>query len=272
MTATLASSPIRAPSWLMLALEARAPVEFASSILLRGLLRFSPRGDGHAVLVLPGLAATDVSTAPLRRYLTSLGYRAEGWGLGRNTGPHRDGERFATIEAIEQRLRTLKRESKGKVTLIGWSLGGVFAREVAKRQPKLVRQVITLASPFAGSARASNAATVYRILSGDAPPREGAAYPGLDIPPPVPTTSIYTRTDGVVAWRACRHAADAGAQVDDVEVAASHMGIGVNPLAWWVVADRLAQPAGKWRKFDRSGLRRLLTLDPERRDWFAAFR
>jgi pimeloyl-ACP methyl ester carboxylesterase len=248
----------RPPSQLLLALEARAIWELQAFLAAYPLLQRAPRGDGHPVLVLPGLAASDVSTRPLRTYLKAQGYAPHGWKQGPNRGPR------AGVEAgIDARLVELAQCYNRKVSLIGWSLGGVFAREAARRSSKLVRQVITLGSPFANEPKASNAWRLYEVLSGrrvdDWPDREA-----MKLPPPVPSTAIYTRSDGIVAWQGCRE--QESATTENIEVEGSHSGLGYNPAALYAVADRLALPEGQWRPFDRSGLRSLLYSDPHRRD------
>ena len=151
----------RPPSRLLLALEVRAIWELQAFLAAYPLLQRAPRGDGHPVLVLPGLAASDVSTKPLRTYLSAQGYAAHGWKQGRNHGPH------SGVEArIDARLAELVQRYNRKVSLIGWSLGGVLAREAARRSAYLVRQVITLGSPFANEPKASNAWRLYEVLSG----------------------------------------------------------------------------------------------------------
>jgi pimeloyl-ACP methyl ester carboxylesterase len=246
------------PSRLLLALEVRGIWEFQAFLAAYPLLRGAPRGDGHPVLVLPGLAASDVSTKPLRTYLNAQGYAAHGWKQGPNHGPQ------SGVEArIDARLAELAHRYDRKVSLIGWSLGGVFAREAARRSADLVRQVITLGSPFANEPKASNAWRLYEALSGrlvdDWPGREA-----MKLPPPVPSTAIYSRSDGIVAWQGCRE--QESATTENIEVEGSHSGLGYNPMALYAIADRLALPEGDWRPFDRSGLRGLLYSDPRRRD------
>jgi pimeloyl-ACP methyl ester carboxylesterase len=248
----------RPPSRLLLALEVRAIWELQAFLAAYPLLQRAPRGDGHPVLVLPGLAASDVSTRPLRTYLRAQGYAAHGWKQGPNHGP-----RSGVEAGIDARLVELAQRYNRKVNLIGWSLGGVLARETARRSPDLVRQVITLGSPFANEPKASNAWRLYEVLSGrrvdDWPDREA-----MKLPPPVPSTGIYTRSDGIVAWQGCRE--QESATTENIEVEGSHSGLGYNPAALYVIADRLALPEGEWRPFDRSGLRSLLYADPNRRD------
>ena len=253
-----ALDPSRPPSQLLLALEVRGVWEFQAFLAAYPLLRRAPRGDGHPVLVLPGLAASDVSTRPLRTYLRAQGYAAHGWKQGPNHGP-----RSGVEAGIDARLAELAQRYDRKVSLIGWSLGGVFAREAARRSSGQVRQVITLGSPFANEPKASNAWRLYEVLSGhrvdDWPGREA-----MKLPPPVPSTAIYTRSDGIVAWQGCRE--QESATTENIEVEGSHSGLGYNPMALYAIADRLALPEGEWRPFDRSGLRSLLYSDPHRRD------
>lgn len=250
------TNEINPPSKLLLALEARGIWELQAFFALYPLLRRAPRGDGSPVLVLPGLSASDVSTRPLRTYLKAQGYAAHGWKLGQNRGP-----RPGVEDAMEARLSELSQRYQRKVSLIGWSLGGIFARELARRLPSAVRQVITLGSPFASEPKASNAWRVYEFLSDrkveDWPDREG-----MKLPPPAPSTAIYSRTDGVVAWQGCREQASSTTQ--NIEVEGSHCGLGHNPAVLYAIADRLAQKEGEWRPFDRSGVRGLVYPDPDR--------
>jgi pimeloyl-ACP methyl ester carboxylesterase len=248
----------RPPSRLLLAFEERAIWELQAFLAAYPLLQRAPRGDGHPVLALPGLSASDVSTRPLRTYLRAQGYAAHGWKQGSNRGP-----RTGVEAGIDARLAELALHYNRKVSLIGWSLGGVFAREAARRSPDLVRQVITLGSPFAGEPKASNAWRLYEVLSGrrvdDWPEREA-----MKLPPPMPSTAIYTRSDGIVAWQGCRE--QESATTENIEVEGSHSGLGYNPAVLYAIADRLALPEGEWRPFDRKGLRSLLYFDTQRRD------
>ena len=248
---------LRPPSLLLLALEGtRAAWEFGATLATLPILHSAPRGDGHSVLIFPGLVASDLSTEPLRRYLQAQGYRAHEWGLGRNFGP-----RPGVLDACRDRIRRLRRESGRKVSLIGWSLGGVYARGMAKEMETDVRSVITLGTPFRGSPRATNAWRVYEMASGETV--DTINREEIERSPPVPTTSIFSRTDGVVAWQ-CSVEREA-AYVENIEVEASHIGLGVHPAVLYAIADRLAQPEGAWRRFDRtSGLRSLFYNDPQR--------
>jgi pimeloyl-ACP methyl ester carboxylesterase len=250
-----------APGAWLLALEFRAFWEFGALLPAWPLLARAPRGDGHGVVVFPGLSANDGSTMPLRRYLDSLGYRSSGWEQGFNFGP-----RTGVLEAARAQVTRAFKENGRKVSLIGWSLGGVYARELAKEMPQMVRSVITLGTPFAGSHRSTNAWRIYELASRRKIERETENY-DLPAAPSVPTTSIYSRSDGIVAWQgSVQKPADHNLQTENVEVVASHVGLGVNPSAWWAVADRLAQPEDQWRPFERKGtfLHGLIYPDPAR--------
>ena len=251
-----------APGLLRLALEMRAPWEFGIALASSPFMRNAPRGDGHPVLVLPGLAAGDLTTIMIRRYLKGLAYQAYGWEQGRNVGP-----RPGVLEACMERIGLLRARHGRRVSLVGWSLGGVYARELAKLLPDDVRVVVTLGSPFTGSPKATNAWRLYQFVSGE---REIDAerFAALREPPPVPTTSIFSRTDGVVAWQCSVE--QESAMSENIEVHASHVGMGVNPTALYAIADRLAQPEGAWQRFDRAahtGLKKMLFRDPQRSSW-----
>jgi pimeloyl-ACP methyl ester carboxylesterase len=253
-----ASDTVPPPSKALLLLEGRAFHEFGAFVASLPLLRLAPRGDGRPVLVLPGLVASDLSTRPLRTFLSNHGYAVSGWGQGRNYGL-RDG----VAEGMIERLREIAQQSGRKVSLIGWSLGGLYARQLAKILPNDVQTVITLGSPFAADPQSTNAWRVYEFTSGKrADVSEDDFGRELAEPPPVPTTAIFSRTDGVCAWRGCIERQ--GALVENIEVESSHCGLGHHPAVVYAVADRLAQPEGAWKPFDRSGWRSLLYPDPAR--------
>jgi len=233
---------IAPPSALLLALEPRGVFGIAQLIAGAPFLARAPRGAPHAVIVLPGLGATDRSTVAIRRYLGFLGYKATGWNRGRNIRPA-----GADLPAVAAQIRSLREATGTTVSLIGWSRGGIIAREAARLAPDATRMVVTLGSPFAAPG-ASNVGAVWRRLTGEAfPAQTKEQMRALAEPMPVPSTSIYSRSDGVVAWRACRQAE--GHQSENVEVRGSHLGLGFSPAALWVIADRLAQPLGGWAPF-----------------------
>ncbi len=259
------AADIAPPGLKLLAMEFRAPWEFGSLLPAWPLLQSARRGDGHNVVVYPGLSAGDITTIPLRKYLDSLGYVTHGWNQGFNFGP-----RAGVLEAGKAQLRALAARSTQPISLVGWSLGGVYARELSKELEKegiATRSVITLGTPFAGGPRSTNAWRLYELTSGRDAHREASNY-DMTTAPSCPTTSIYSRTDGVVAWQASLQAAQAhNPHTENIEVIASHFGIGLNPSALWAVADRLAQVPGRWQAFQKPsllGLQGLVYPDPKR--------
>jgi pimeloyl-ACP methyl ester carboxylesterase len=248
---TANASDMPAPGLGLLAMEFRAFWEFGAVLPAWPALQQAPKSDGHSVIVFPGLAASDTSTFPLRRYLESLGYDVTGWQQGNNFGP-----RAGVLESIKRMVLETQQNSGRKVSLVGWSLGGVYAREIAKELPNAVRCAITLGTPFAGGPRSTNAWRLYEMVSGRNIDRETHNFE-LQKAPPVPTTSIYSKTDGIVAWQGSIQSDAAGVghnQTENIEVLASHFGIGLNPSAWWAVADRLAQGEGAWKPFAKPKL------------------
>jgi pimeloyl-ACP methyl ester carboxylesterase len=238
------ASPVTGPPIrLLLSEPVRGLAELAAVPWAAPWLSFAPRGDGHGVLVLPGLLASDFSTAVLRRFLRWLGYDVRGWNLGRNLGPTDQ-----VLDELPQALSALADRTGGPVSLIGWSLGGIYAREIARQHPGQVRQVITLAAPFAlTDPRQSHADSAYQRHSylhaaGRVPTREQVRRPIG-----VPSTAAYSRRDGIVSWLACTEPETA--LHENVEVRCGHLGFGVDPATLWLIADRLAVPADRRRRF-----------------------
>lgn len=236
----------------------RVILEMSSLAYTWPLLASARRGDGHTVLTLPGFTAGDQSTLLLRRMLRRLNYDALPWELGQNTG---------SVELQQQlriRFQTVLDEAEGKVSLVGQSLGGVFARILAHEFPDRVRQVITLGSPFASSGPDNVNSLVSRLfqnlsgMSEDEMRDQMLEFPAAA--PPVPSTAIYSRSDGVVHWTTCLEYE--GEQAENVEIVGSHSGMGFNPMVLGVIADRLAQAEGSWRPFERKGCRALLYPEP----------
>ena len=228
---------------LYLSEPGRAVADYGLYLAAKPLAQRLPKGDGHPVLVLPGLLADDVSTAALRSTLRRLDYRVHGWGLGRNIGPT-----ALCVNGLRDKLDYLHGRYRRPVTIIGWSLGGIFARDLARRTPDSVRQVVTLGSPFRlnrhSQSRASRAFDRYAHLH--------VEHRSLPLEPdgsplPVPTTSIYSHYDGIVHWQTCLETP--GERCENIAVMASHLGLGHHPAALWAIADRLAQPEGTWRPF-----------------------
>lgn len=254
----MATQPVAiAPPSTFLALTElpRALIELGSLPFAGGWLASAPKGDGHPVMVLPGFMTTDRSTGLLRRYLARLGYDVHAWELGRNLGPRaigREGEKLVA------RLQAIHDATGQQVSLVGWSLGGVLARLVAGRMPDAVRQVISLGSPFSGDPRASNVWRTYQFMTGQRIDQNHTRGQLREVSktPPVPTTAIYSKGDGIVAWQNCR---DVPAQhVQNIEVRGSHCGLGVNAAVLYAVADRLAQDPADWHAFERDGVKALI--------------
>ena len=236
-----------APSLALLALEMRAWPELALFFAAWPILLTQPRGDGHPVLVLPPFGATDAYTSPLRAVVRALGYSSHGWKLGQNLGPT-----AAILDGVPRRLAELHERTGRRVSVVGWSAGGIIGREAARLHPDAVRQVITLGSPFRlliDERYKTNAAFFYRIAERwHVPPSEPIQrseyrQPLLD----VPATAIYTRTDGVASWQWCLE--DDGPRAENIEVYGSHCGLGHNPAVVVAIADRLAQPEAEWKPF-----------------------
>ncbi len=199
------------------------------------LLHRMPRAQKkHSVMVIPGFLGDDRGNALLIRFLRRLGYIARGWEQGRNLGTSSFSE--AALRAVIEQLLV---EGGGKVSLIGHSLGGIYAREIARMEPEVIHQVITLGSPFGkGHSNASHPSRLYNRMNPQANPHDVEAV--LSIPPPVPTTAIYTKGDGVVNWRTSMQEGDY-ANVHNIEVLGSHIGLNMNAAVWYWIAKKLAR-------------------------------
>ncbi|MFT5441474.1 MAG: pimeloyl-ACP methyl ester carboxylesterase [Myxococcota bacterium] len=214
------------------------------------LLRRAPRGDGQPVLVLPGFTAGDGSTKILRNFLKRQGFEPHPWLLGQNMGPLGDKR-----ERLAGRISELATRYREPISIVGWSLGGIYAREMAKEAPELIRQVISLGSPFAGAGRGRRTnSSLDRVNEEDALTRNREFVKALRTPPSVPCTAIYSRTDGIVHWKDCIEPETD--HTESIEVVSSHCGLGMHPLVFYAIAERLSQKAGAWKPFDRSGWRR----------------
>jgi len=227
---------IGAPSLRLLVREARVAAELPLFLLRSRRLQGLPQGDGHPVMIVPGFGADDLVTRPLQQALSQLGYAARGWGLGRNLGM-----RPQIKLALNEQLQRLHAKHQAKVTLIGWSLGGVFVREMARHQPALVRHVFTLGSPINGEPDANNMMILFRIANRGKPVNlDRKGFEKRRTAPPVPCTSIYSKSDGIVAWPCCLE--EPAPNTDSVEVHGSHFGLIYSFQVLRAIAERLANP------------------------------
>jgi pimeloyl-ACP methyl ester carboxylesterase len=239
---------IQRPSLALLGAEPfRAAMEFAWHKLGKSVN--GKPGDGHPVVIFPGLGADGSSVATLRAHCRSLGYDAFDWGQGFNTGPK--GDLDAWLHTLKSQVVDLLAGHTQAATLIGWSLGGLYAREIGKLMAPRIRQVITIGTPFNAKADHTNVGWLFRLLSGGSSAMNPTLSRRLRTPPPLRTTSIYSRSDGVVAWQSCRHD-KRSSLVHDIEVGGSHIGMGWNRDVLSAVADRLGQQAGPWRRYVRA--------------------
>ena len=238
------ASEVKRPSLLWAISEApRALFELTTYLPFRLLNTGSSEGDGHPVLILPGFMATDMSTVPLRSFVHKMGYSVYGWGEGRNFG-HKEYE-----DLLLEKVAQLYKKHGERVSLIGWSLGGVYARQLAKQLPHMVRQIITLGSPFKGVLVANNATWMYELLKRNkvAESVDPEFLADIPNPAPVPTTAIYSKQDGVVPWEMCMEEENAIHQ--NIEVRGSHLGLGVNPSVLYIIEDRLKYSRVNWTPF-----------------------
>jgi len=227
-------TPLEPPSPQGLLGEARGLLELPRLAWHLPSLSRLPRGCGEPVLVVPGYGAGDASTAVLRSCLALLGHRVRGWGLGRNAG-----EVPELLPRLVGRVAAAARRTGRPLRLVGWSLGGYLAREVARERPELVDRVVTLGSPVVGGPKYTAVAGLYRRRGVDLDAVEAAVRERDAVPLTTPVTAVYSRRDGVVAWQACIDRQ--GRRVEHVEVSTTHLGLGFAPEVLRVVAESLAR-------------------------------
>ncbi|HSO24414.1 MAG TPA: alpha/beta hydrolase, partial [Chondromyces sp.] len=228
---------LRPPARWELLRETRVVLEYVGLKLeLRRLIASAPRGDGEPVVVVPGFATDDSWTARLRGFLVGIGYDAVGWGLGRNLGNVQK-----LVPVVIEKTEHEAARCGAKVQLIGWSLGGYLVREAARERPDLVDRVITLGAPVVGGPTYTASAPMYRRKGYDLGAIEAAVLERERLPITVPVFAVFSRSDGVVAWRACIDRF-ANPRVEHHEVLASHLGMVNSPRVFERVAELLAQP------------------------------
>lgn len=228
--------------------------EFAALMALAPFLSMAPRGDGHPVLFLPGFGGSDSSTAVLRNYVQSLGYDSRPWGLGRNLGPAMTdlpGQLSKMFENVYEDA------GQRKVSLVGWSLGGVYARLLAHFFPDKVRQVITLGSPFGGHPSSTRVYPLVRRLIevplAQQPVNNLRLLAGSRLED-VPNSNVFSKRDSIVPWQIATE--QPGHETENIEVYAGHLSLGFSPSVLYAIADRLVVPDGGWKPFRRTGWRR----------------
>jgi pimeloyl-ACP methyl ester carboxylesterase len=245
MTAVKVTEQKKPRGMLFLSEGIRSAYEMATLPVSLPALRGVSRGDGHTVMVIPGFTANDASTKSLRSYLSSLGYDVHGWGQGTNVGA-----RDALFASTFKRIEELANISGQKITLIGQSLGGVYARELAKLSDN-VRQVICLGSPVdRRRGDGSHLSSLYEYVNRDFPVGDPVAInQQVAEAPSVPCTMVFSQEDGIVHWHTCVQQVPGESQFENVRVYGSHSGMGFNPVIYYLVADRLAQAEGQWQPF-----------------------
>jgi pimeloyl-ACP methyl ester carboxylesterase len=237
-------------------IEPRAVVEFAALPYSLPMLMGAPRGDGHPVLLLPGFGANEMTLFVLKWFLKNRGYEVETWGFGRNVGFQRK-----HADALVQKIRYMHHQAGRKVSLVGWSLGGLFSLYGAHSAPESVRQVVTLGSPVSvdfrsGSKSPSVVKAIYRLVAHPMGPAAHTMHTRTkklrEQRAPVPMSCLYSISDGVVPPQEATVDGDPSMH-ENIRVPGSHVGLGFNPMVLWIVADRLALPEGQWRPFEPAG-------------------
>lgn len=239
------------PSLLWLISEpGRALLEYGLSIPYNKISeKFSSQGDGHPVMVFPGYLSSEKSTLVLRQFLEKQGYDVYDWGLGRNVG------KIEYLEILLEKIEEINIKTGKTISLIGWSLGGIFARQLSKERPDIVRQIITLGSPFSGLAEPNNISWVYRILNSGKKVSDinQEFLKNVPLQALVPTTAVFSKEDGVVSWKHCIEK-DLGPFHQNIQVRGSHIGLGVNPSVFSIITDRLKLDKDNWEKYKSTGI------------------
>ena len=225
---------IKKPSWFLNLTEGfRSFFEFLSCLYFLAFYKYTKQGNGQPVMVVPGLLGSDTSTGLLRKFITKLGYIAYGWGLGRNLGNMED------LKLLTKKIEDIHQKHQQKVILIGWSLGGIYVRELAKANPEWIAQIFTLGSPFANLDAPNHAKWVFNLFN-DMDKIDPVLRNQIPNHAAVPTTAIYSKQDGIVPWQACMEQKE-----DDwhknIEVSGSHFGFTMNTAVFEIIKKSLPQ-------------------------------
>jgi pimeloyl-ACP methyl ester carboxylesterase len=209
----------------------RVPFQLGRLLSSRKSLSQAPRGNGEPVILIPGWRSPQATMSPMRRYLASRGYEAQHWGRGVNMGNVR-ADRDAMLEVVEKLAR-----ASGPVSLVGWSLGGVISRELAREIPDSVARVITYGTPVIGGPSYTAAAASYDVDVSASVAQEQAQL-NREQPIQVPLTILFSKRDEVVHWPACIDRSSP--KTVHVEIGSTHVGMGIDPDVWSLVAQALA--------------------------------
>ena len=235
----------------------RVIAEIGSTAMLQPILNRLPNGDGHTIITIPGFMGADGSTSQLRRFLVKRGYNAIPWGKGRNAADKQPSSLDAFLEyresiedEVAEQVRSEFERSGRKVTLIGWSLGGLYSVALAHRFPQWIRQVITLGTPFGDPRGTSLYNILGRVYNNEVEVDEEAlqrwvqhTYRGGELR--VPVLTLYSESDGIVGAGIARCEGDPR-YVTNIAVMASHVGFPFNPLVYGVIANHLVEPHERW--------------------------
>jgi len=246
MKATKSTSIIKPSLFLFLTEAIRALIEWVRALFWITKYQVRQKGDGHPVLVLPGFMTSDISTKPMRRFINKNGYLSYGWELGTNLAD------ISELHILAKKIDAIYQKHGEKISLIGWSLGGVYARILAKEQPEKIRQVITLGSPFGGILEPNNATFTFNFVKwlkkyAEPPP---AFFEELPKPPPLPCTAVFSKKDGIVPWQVCKEPLEDNIH-QNIEVGSSHLGMGFHTDVLKIILDRLSFNRSNWQLFSK---------------------
>ncbi len=235
MSNTQNTEEVKAPSLKNFLLEGRIPFEWASSCLISPLISKQAEGDKRPVFVFPPLLTNDFATQYLRRFLDKQGFSTYKWCNGINLA-HTD-----HLPGLESKLQEIYDTHDQKVSIVGWSAGGFFARVLANKHPELVEQIITIATPFRNLKEGkTNLDFVFEAVHGKKKTElDNDLVEWIEATPDVPITCIYSKSDGIVPWQNCRENIKRD-NIQEVEVYGSHGGLGANPSVLIYVAKILA--------------------------------